>query len=138
MRRANERGTAALETALLAPVLVILVAAVVGAGRIVETKSALLSVAREAARAASEAPDATQARSVAASTARHVAAGLGLDPSRLTLSQSRGSFGRGDPYAVTVSYEVRLDDLPGLGVLPASFELSAEHAELIQRFKSRW
>jgi Flp pilus assembly protein TadG len=138
MRRVNERGTAALETALLAPLLVILVAAVVGAGRIVETKSALLSVAREAARAASEAPDSAEARSVAASTAHQVAAGLGLDPSRLSLSQSAGSFGRGDPYRVTVSYEVRLDGLPGLGVLPGSFDLSAEHTELIQRFKSRW
>jgi Flp pilus assembly pilin Flp len=134
----SERGAAAVEMALLAPVLLVLVTAVVAAGRIVETKSALLSVAREAARTASEAPDAAQARSAGASTATRVAAGLGLDPSRVAVSQSPGGFGRGDPYRISVSYEVRLADLPGLGVLPGSFTLSAEHAELIQRFKSRW
>ena len=51
----SERGTAAVELALVAPVLVVLVAVVAAGGRMVETKSAILSVAREAARAASEA-----------------------------------------------------------------------------------
>jgi Flp pilus assembly protein TadG len=138
VRFRSERGTAAVEMALLAPVLVVLVAAVVGAGRIVETKSAVLAVAREAARAASEASDASSARSAAASAASRVAAGLGLDPAGLALSQSPGGFGRGELYRVSASYEVRLADLPGLGILPGSFVLSAEHAELIQRFKSRW
>jgi Flp pilus assembly protein TadG len=134
----SERGTAAVEMALLAPVLIVLVAAVVAAGRIVETKSALLAVARESARAASEATDGAEAASAASSTARRVAAGLGLDPSRVTLSQGSAGFGRGQPYRVAVTYEVRLDDLPGLGVIPGSFTLGAEHSELIQRFKSRW
>jgi Flp pilus assembly pilin Flp len=137
VRLRSERGTAAVEMALLAPVLVVLVAAVVAAGRIVETKSAVLAVAREAARAASEASDASSARWAAASAASGVAAGLGLDPARLALSQSPGGFGRGEPYRVSVSYEVRLADLPGLGILPGSFVLSAEHVEPIQRFKSR-
>lgn len=133
----SERGTAAVEMALLAPVLLLLVATVVAAGRIVETKSALLAVARESARAASEATDAAEARFASASTAQRVAAGLGLDPSRVAVSQGSGGFGRGEPYRVGVSYEVKLADLPGLGVLPGSFTLGAEHAELIQRFKSR-
>lgn len=124
--------------ALLAPFLVVLVAFVVAAGRIVQTKSAVLAVARESARAASGAPDAASAQEAGSSTAQQVAAGLGLDPSRLAVSQNAGGFGRGEPYRVSVSYEVRLDDLPGLGVLPGSFVLSAEHAELIERFKSRW
>jgi Flp pilus assembly pilin Flp len=138
MRVRDEHGTAAVELALLAPVLIVLVAVVVAAGRIVETKSAILSVAREAARAASEAPDAASARSAATAAATDVATGLGLDPSRLALGQNPGGFGRGEPYRVSVSYEVRLADLPGLGTLPGSFVLSAEHAELIQRFTSRW
>jgi Flp pilus assembly protein TadG len=137
MNLRSERGTAAVEMALLAPILVVLMAAVVAAGRIVETKSAVLVVAREAARTASEAPDAASAQSVALSTAREVAAGLGLDPARLALSQAPGGFARGEPYRVSVSYRVQLADLPGLGILPGSFELAAEHAELVQRFKSR-
>jgi Flp pilus assembly pilin Flp len=137
MRLRNERGTAAIELALLAPVLVLLLAAIVAAGRVVEAKSAVLAVAREAARAASEAPDASEARRAAAERAREVAAGLGLDPGRLVLSQDPGSFGRGGSYEVRVAYRVGLADLPGLGILPGSFVLSAEHTELIQRFKSR-
>jgi Flp pilus assembly protein TadG len=134
----GERGTAAVELVLLAPVLVVLVAVVVAGGRIVETKSAVLSVAREAARAGSEAPDATTADDAALATAREVASGLGLDPTRLDVSQEPGGFRRGALYVVSVSYQVPLEDLPGLGVLPGSVVLGAEHAELIQRFKSRW
>jgi Flp pilus assembly protein TadG len=134
----SERGTAALELALLAPVLVLLVAIVVAAGRMVETKAAILSVAREAARAASEAPNAEAAHDAALATAEEVAAGLGLDPARLSIAQDPGGFGRGEPYRVSVSYRVQLADLPGLGLLPGSIELGAEHAELIQTYKSRW
>jgi hypothetical protein len=134
----GERGTAAVELVLLAPVLVLLIAVVVAAGRMVETKSAVMSVAREAARAGSEAPDAATAYDEALDTAHDVAAGLGLDPERLVVSQDDSGFRRGAPYVVSVSYEVPLSDLPGLGVLPGSVVLEAQHAELIQRFKSRW
>jgi hypothetical protein len=138
MKLRGERGTAAVELVVLAPVLVVLVAVVAAAGRMVETKSAVLSVAREAARAGSEAPDATTAHDSALVTAREVATGLGLDPTRLEVSQDPGGFRRGEQYEVSVSYQVPLADLPGLGLLPGSVVLGAEHAELIQRFKSRW
>ena len=137
MKLHDEGGTAAVELALLAPVLVLLLAAVVAAGRVVDTKSAVLAVAREAARAASEAPDASEARQAATERARQVAAGLGLDPGRLVVSQDDGGFVRGEPYTVYVTYRVRLADLPALGVLPGSFVLFAEHSELVERFKSR-
>lgn len=137
MRLRSERGTAAVELALLAPVLLVLVATVAAAGRMVETKSAILSVAREAARAASEAPDAAAAHDAGLATAEEVAAGLGLDPARLSITQDPGEFGRGEPYVVSASYTVSLADLPGLGLLPGSFVLVAQHAELIQTYKSR-
>ena len=133
----SERGTAAIELALLAPVLVVLVAVVAAAGRMVETKSAILSVAREAARAASEAPNAAAAHDAALATAEEVAAGLGLDPARVSVTHDPGGFGRGEPYEVSVSYQVLLGDLPGLGLLPGSLVLGAEHVELIQTYKSR-
>jgi Flp pilus assembly protein TadG len=133
----DERGAAAVEMALLAPVLVLMLATVVAAGRVVETKSAVLAVAREAARAGSEAPDASEARQVASERARQVAAGLGLDPARLVISQEPGGFRRGDPYTVSVTYRVALTDLPGLGIVPGSFVLSAQHTEIVERFKSR-
>ena len=137
MRLRNERGTAAVELALLAPVLLVLVAVVSGAGRMVETKSAVLSVAREAARAAAEAPNAAAAHDVAIATAQQVAEGLGLDPARLSIVQDPHGFARGAPYEVGVSYEVSMADLPGLGLLPGSVTLGAEHAELIDTYRSR-
>jgi Flp pilus assembly pilin Flp len=137
MRLRSERGTAAVELALLAPVLVVLVAVVTAAGRMVETKSAVLSVAREAARAAAEAPNAAAAHDAAIATAQQVAEGLGLDPARLSIVEDPHSFARGAPYEVSVSYQVSMADLPGLGLLPGSVTLGAEHAELIDAYRSR-
>ncbi len=137
MRLRNERGTAAVELALLAPVLLVLVAVVSAAGRMVGTKSAVLSVAREAARAAAEAPNAAAAHDVAIATAHQVAEGLGLDPDRLSIVQDPHGFARGAPYEVSVSYQVSMADLPGLGLLPGSVTLGAEHAELIDTYRSR-
>ena len=137
MRLRSERGTAAVELALLAPVLVVLVAVVTAAGRMVETKSAVLSVAREAARAAAEAPNAAAAHDAAIATAQQVAEGLGLDPARLSIVEDPHGFARGAPYEVSVSYQVSMADLPGLGLLPGSVTLGAEHAELIDTYRSR-
>lgn len=136
MRLRSERGTAAVELALLAPVLVVLMALVTAAGRMVETKSAVLSVAREAARIAAEAPNAAAAHDAAIATAQQVA-GLGLDPARLSIVQDPHGFARGSPYEVSVSYQVSMADLPGLGLLPGSVTLGAEHAELIDTYRSR-
>lgn len=136
-RLRNERGTAAVELALLAPVLVVLLAVVTAAGRMVETKSAVLQVARDASRAASEAPNPTAAHDAAIATALQVAEGLGLDPARLSIVQDPHGFVRGAPYVVSVSYDASLADLPGLGLLPGSVTLGATHAELIDAYRSR-
>lgn len=136
-KRRREAGTAAVELVLVAPVLVVLLAAVIGSGRVVTTKSAVLSVAREAARAAAEAPDASAARQAAEQRAEVVASELGLDPARMTLLQQPGGFGRGEPYSVEVLYRVELGDLPAMGFLPGSFGVSARHTELTERYKSR-
>jgi hypothetical protein len=126
-----------VELALLAPVLLVLVAVVTAAGRMVATKSAVLSVAREAARAAAEAPNAAAAHDAAVATAQQVAEGLGLDPARLSIVEDPHDFARGAPYEVSVSYQVSMADLPGLGLLPGSVTLGAEHAELIDTYRSR-
>ena len=137
MRLRSERGTAAVELALLAPVLLVLVAVVTAAGRMVGTKSAVLSVAREAERIAAEAPNAVAAHDAAIATAQQAAEGLGLDPARLSIVEDPNGFARGAPYEVSVSYEVSMADLPGLGLLPGSVTLGAEHAELIDTYRSR-
>jgi hypothetical protein len=136
MRR-SERGTAAVEMVLVAPALILLLAAIVGAGRVVTTKSAVLSAAREASRAASDAPDAETAKAIALKRINEIGGDLGLDPSRIEVHQSAGSFERGAPYAVEITYRVELGDLPGLGFIPGSFSVSARHVELTDRYRSR-
>lgn len=136
-RQRREEGTAAIELVLVAPALLLLLAVVVGAGRVVSTKSAVLDVAREAARAAADAPDPATAMAIAKQRAADVARGLGLDPARLVLEQDPGDFARGAPYRVSVAYRVQLSDLPAFGLLPGSFVVSARHAELTDRYRSR-
>lgn len=137
MIRQRERGSAAVEMVLVAPALLVLLATVVGAGRVVTTKSAMLSIARESARAAAEAPDAATARTIAYERAAEIATDFGLDPARLEINEDPGSFDRGTPYTISITYRVELDDLPGLGFLPGSFVVSARHAELTDRYRSR-
>lgn len=133
----REEGTAAIEFVLIAPALLLLLAVIVGSGRVVSTKSAVLTVAREAARSASAEPDASSALAVAKARANEIAEGLGLSTDRLIVEQEPGSFERGTPYMVRVAYRVELSDLPAFGFLPGSFIVSARHAELTDRYKSR-
>lgn len=137
MKFKGEDGNAAIELILVAPLLLALLAVVVASGRILSTKSALESVARESARAASGESDATAADYIARERGAAVASGLGLDPSRLQLSINSGSFGRGTPLTVEARYSAELSDLPGFGFFPGSFELSARHVELLERYGSR-
>jgi Flp pilus assembly protein TadG len=137
VRIKRENGTAALELMLVAPALILLLGVVIGAGRVVSTKSAVLDVARESARAAADAPDPQSASAIAMARAREVAAGLGLDVTRLVVEEEAGTFGRGTPFTVTISYRVRLGDLPAFGLLPGSFVVTAHHTELTDRYRSR-
>ena len=122
---------------LVAPALILLLGVVIGAGRVVSTKSAVVDVARESTRAAADAPDSQSASAVAMARAREVAAGLGLDVTRLVVEEEVGTFDRGTPYTVTISYRVRLGDLPAFGLLPESFVVTAHHTELTDRYRSR-
>ncbi len=38
---------------------------------------------------------------------------------------------------MTVTYQVTLEDLPGFGLLPSSFDVSATQIELAEKHKSR-
>lgn len=137
MRARAEGGNAAVELVMVTPVLVLLIAVIVATGRIVSTKSALESVAREAARTASGSIDSPSAGAAARQRAEQVAQGLGLDARRLETAVEAGDFARGAPLTVEVSYKVSLGDLPAFGLVPGSFPLSARHVELIEKYGSR-
>lgn len=138
MRRfRSQSGSAAVELVLLAPVLLALLALVVGAGRVVMIRSAVESVVRESARSATQASNAEHALGIVESRAREVAAEMGLDQSNIVVRAEIGEFSRGEPMTVSASYLVQLSDLPAFGLIPGSFNLSARHVETVERHKSR-
>lgn len=133
----DEKGNAALELVVVAPALLLLIALIVGSGRMFTTKSALESIAREAARSASQASSAAAAMAEAEARAIETAGGMGIDPARLTVRTDAGNFDRGSPLTVSVTYEIALADLPGFGLIPPTVTVEAKHVEIVERYKSR-
>lgn len=133
----TENGSAALELILIAPVLLLLMAVTVAAGRTVQLKLDVQSVARESARIASTASNALEAENLAQKRAAEVANELRLSSRNLDILVKAGSFGRGEPVKVRATYRVQFTDLPGLGLLPGTVELSSEHIEMVERHGSR-
>jgi Flp pilus assembly protein TadG len=105
VRRRRERGSAVVEFALLLPLLLVMLLALVQIGVLARDRLLVAEAARAGARAAAT-HDSVPAVSDAA-----VAAGAGLDPSRIGVEVERTG-GRGDPVSVAVSY-----DAPVMGVL---------------------
>lgn len=135
----DDRGTALIEWALVMPVLLLLLAVFFGVGRLWSTEASVLAIAKEAARAAVEAPDAESAAQAAVQTAQSQASGYGLDPAKLQVNPV-GPFVTGQPgatYLVVVRYDVDLTNLPSFGVLDAHKEIAASFAEPIDPMASR-
>lgn len=137
MRDTGERGTAAVEALLVAPVLLVLLALLMAGGEVTSDQAALRGVVREAGRIAVTARDAGQAVDLGRARAEEVAAGYGLDASRLRVTIAPGSFERGSTVLVTATYSVDLTALPSLGLIPGSARLTARHVEPIDLYISR-
>ncbi len=133
----SERGSAAVEALLVAPVLLVLVALLVGGGQITSDQAAVRAVARESGRMAVTASTPSEAVELGEARGGEVAAGYGLDASRLGVSINTGSFERGSDVEVGVTYTVELSSLPAFGLLPGSARLTATHTEPIDRYMSR-
>jgi hypothetical protein len=113
----GERGQAAVEVALVLPLLALLALFVAQAGLIVRDQVLVTHVAREAARAAAVDPDPAAARTAAEGSAR-------IDPDRLTVEVGpRGA--AGEDVTVEVSYRSPTD-LPLIGPLVGDVTVTAE------------
>jgi len=122
----RERGSAVVEFALVLPLLLLLVVAIVQVGVLVRARLILEQSARAGAREAAVEADEGSVRSAAQ------AAAPGLPGEDLTVTVQR-SGGRGDPVTVSVGYEVRVSDLLAGWILPDSVALGAE-ATMRQEF----
>jgi Flp pilus assembly protein TadG len=136
-RGRGEHGTATVELTVVALGLLVFAAGLIGIGRLTDTRTALAGVAREAARAAADAPSASQAVTVGRAAAQQTATGYGLDPDRLQVSVDPKGFARGGTLLVTATYRVQLGDLPTLRLLPGEVTLTARQLEPIDPFRSR-
>lgn len=114
--RLEERGSAAVELTLVAPLLILLLLLVVLCGRLAETKLRINDVAHQAARAATLARTPSQAGANADATANAALASAGISCQSLSVSTDVNGFKPGSTVTVAVSCSVSLSDLAALGV----------------------
>ena len=133
----SEAGFAGGFAGLLFGVLVFLLGTLVVAygWAVVQTKSAVVDAARQAARTYVEAPDASDAYSSARAAAASSLAAKGRDPGRAALSVASGGFGRCQRVTITVSYPAPVLVLPLSGLLGGR-TVRAEHSELVDPYRS--
>jgi Flp pilus assembly protein TadG len=124
--RLRERGSAAVEFALLLPILLLLLLAFVQVGVIARDSLVLTQASRAGAREA-----AVQASRGAVDEAVHAAA-VGLDPDRISVVAT-WSGARGAPVTVDVAYEAPVASLLAGWLLPPSVSLRAS-ATMRQEF----
>ena len=113
-----------MELALVLPLVVLVLLAVVQVGLLIRDEVLVVHAAREAARQAAVDPDPGAA-------ARAAASGGGLDPARLTTSEA-GRAGPGSRVAVSVRYRPATR-LPIVGRLLAGVELRASATMRVER-----
>ena len=135
--QSRERGSATVELLVVAIALLAFTSGLIGVGRLTSTRAALAGVARETARAAANATTPTEAIRTGHRRAHQVAAGYQLDPDRLQVTVDPAGLVRGGTLTVTASYQVPLDDLPTIDLLPSQLTLATRHQEPIDPHKSR-
>ena len=135
--QSRERGSATVELLVVAIALLAFTGGLMGVGRLTSTRAALAGVVREAARAAANATTPTQAIRTGHQRAQQVAAGYQLNLDRLQVTVDPTGFLRGGTLTVSASYQVLLDDLPTLDLLPGQLTLVARQQEPIDPHKSR-
>ncbi|MFJ5779257.1 TadE family protein [Streptomyces sp. NPDC093094] len=131
----GDRGTAALETAVIAPALIALLGLMIAFGRVVDADGAVDGAAHAAARAASLQRDAATAQSQARAAAQASLSGDGItcQNTDVTVDTSGFSFDVGQTATVTATIsctadlsDIALPGLPGAKTLTATFTSSLD------------
>jgi Flp pilus assembly protein TadG len=136
----DERGSAAIEAAILAPPLLLLLGAAIIGGRIQIASGAVEAAAHDAARAASISRTATEARGHAVAAADATLSQHGLHCASLTVVPHLGGFavpvGQPATVGVTVTCVVDFSDLLADG-LPGSKTLTVTFVSALDTFRTR-
>lgn len=115
-RQHRDRGSAAVEATLLAPLLMLLVLLVVGSGRVVQSQLRVQDAAHSGARAASLARDPATATRAGQAAARAALANGGASCTHADVAVNTSGFSAGGSVTVTVSCAVSVSDLSGLRI----------------------
>jgi Flp pilus assembly protein TadG len=139
-RRGEERGSVAVEVALLMPALLILLGLVMAGGRLWFAKTTVVEAAASAARAGSLARSASEAGIAGRDAGRHSLATAGLRCTSASVSLSTAAFRVpvGTPATVTseVICRVSFADLY-LPLVPGSMQLSGRGSAALDTYRSR-
>lgn len=132
--RSDERGSVAVETAVVAPALVALLLLVVFAGRVAQAEGDVRRAASEAARAASLRQHAEDAEAEAKTVAAANLSASGVACGTLETDVDTTDFAPGGTVTVTVRCTASMRDVSMLGV-PGSRTFVAESVEVVDRYR---
>lgn len=134
-RLEDERGSIAVEVAVIAPALLFLMLLVIFAGKIAEADGNVERAATDAARAASLRQQPTDATTDAQHTAEANLATAGVPCLNLTTIVDTSNFHPGGTVSVTVRCEASMADVTLLGV-PGRRTFTATAVEVIDTYRS--
>jgi Flp pilus assembly protein TadG len=141
-RAARDRGSAAIEAAIITPLLVVLVCMFVAATRLALAGQHADAAAQDAARAASISRSAGAASGAARSAADESLSGQGQECTRSSVTADTGGLaaplGQAASVTVTVTCTVPLGDLllPGAGG-PGAYTVRSSFTSVVDRFRER-
>jgi Flp pilus assembly protein TadG len=132
----RERGTAAIELVLMAPVLMVILLFVVGLGRMAHARQQLESVAADSARAASLERNTDRSAAAARTAAQQSLGQAGVSCADLTVRVDLSGYQPGGQVRVRVSCTSELSDLAVAG-FPGRRTLTADATVPIEIYRSR-
>ncbi|WP_316784361.1 TadE/TadG family type IV pilus assembly protein [Streptomyces sasae] len=139
-RTHRDRGSAALETAVIAPGIIALLCLMIAFGRVTDADGAVDAAAHAAARAASLERDAGSAQTQARAAAQDSLNGDGITCQSTDVAVDTSGYsldvGQAATVTATVSCTARLSDI-GLPGLPGAKTLTAQFTSPIDTYRGR-
>jgi Flp pilus assembly protein TadG len=130
----DERGLMSVELAILAPVVIVMLLAVVALGRVTQGRALVDQAAAAAARAASLARSPAQAQTDAVQAAGETLAAAGLSCAAKDVTIELGGFHPGGQVRATVRCDVDLSAMTWRG-LPGSLTLTASSTSPLESWR---
>ena len=131
--RHHQRGNAVVELALLAPIIGVLLAGLAAGAIAIQAQLGLVSVAEEAALAATHASSPAQAVTLGQARGQQVGQGYALRNGSLVVTIDATGFAPGGVVRAAAHYQLSADQVPLLGL--AHLDLEQRHAEPVPLYR---